>query len=140
MLRVLLDTNQLVSSLLTSRGLQRELIDAWRRRAFALLVAPGQVEEVEQVLTRPKIAKKYPITRGDRERFLELLRGEGILLPSHERPNVCRDRDDDDLLGCAAAGEADYLVTGDEDLLSLGAYRGVTVVRARVFLSILDSS
>ena len=59
MVKALLDTNQLVSSLLNARGLQRQLVDAWRRRAFMLLMGPGQVEEVGEVLARPKIAKKY---------------------------------------------------------------------------------
>ena len=139
MLRVLLDTNQLVSSLLSSRGLQKGLIDAWRNRDFVLVLAPGQVEEVGEVLSRPKIAKKYAIPAADREEFLDLLRSEGIPLPSAARPGVCRDPDDDILLGCAAAGGADYLVTGDEDLLSVRTFKDVTVVSARIFLSVLRS-
>jgi hypothetical protein len=72
--KVVLDTNQLVSSLLSTQGLQRQLINAWRRRAFLLFLAPGQIDEVAEVLGRPKIQKKYPITPGDREAFLLLLR------------------------------------------------------------------
>jgi putative PIN family toxin of toxin-antitoxin system len=137
--RVLLDTNQLVSSLLSSRGLQSGLIDAWRRRDFVLVLAPAQIEEVEEVLSRPKIARKYAIPAADREAFLELLRTEAVPLASAARPNVCRDPDDDFLLGCAAAGGADYLVTGDEDLLTIRTFRGVAVVSARIFLSMLPS-
>lgn len=137
MVRVLLDTNQLVSSLLSSRGLQRGLIDAWRRRDFILMLAPGQVEEVGEVLSRPKIARKYAIPASDRHEFLELLRAEGIPLPSAPRPHLCRDPDDDVLLGCASAGNVDYLVTGDEDLLSVKAFRGIAVVSARDFISLL---
>jgi predicted nucleic acid-binding protein len=51
---------------------------------------------------------------------------------------VCRDPDDDYLLGCAEAGAADYLVTGDEDLLAVGRFRGLAIVTAREFLSILS--
>jgi hypothetical protein len=138
-LRVLLDTNQLVSSLLSARGLQRGLIDAWRNRDFVLVLAPGQVEEVGEVLSRPKIARRYAIPAADREAFLDLLRNEGIPLPSAARPRVCRDPDDDILRGCAAAGRADYLVTGDEDLLSVRTFQGVAVVSARIFLSLLTS-
>lgn len=137
MLKVLLDTNQLVSSLLSSRGTQGQLIDAWRRRAFVLLLAPGQVEEVAEVLSRPKIARKYRISPVDRRAFLDLLRAEAILLPDEAAPGVCRDPDDDYLLGCAAGGGADYLVTGDADLLAVGRYRDITIVAARAFLAIL---
>ena len=139
MLRVLLDTNQLVSSLLSTGGPQGQLIDAWRRRAFALLMTPGQLEEVAEVLSRPKIARKYPISGTDRRAFQELLRSEAILLPDEPAPGVCRDADDDYLLGCAAAGGVEYLVTGDADLLSVGRYQGVSIVDARQFLGLLST-
>lgn len=139
MLKVVLDTNQLVSSLLSTQGLQRQLIDAWRRGAFLLLLLPGQIDEVAEVLSRPKIKKKYPIGSKDREAFLQLLRVDALLLPHHLRaPGVCRDPDDDYLLGCAVAGGADYLVTGDDDLLTIGRYRGVAILRAREFLAIIS--
>lgn len=137
MRRVLLDTNQLVSSLLSTRGLQSRLLDAWRQRDFVLLVAPGQIDEVAEVLRRPKIARKYPIAPADRDAFLELLRAESLLLPHGPAPGVCRDPDDDALLGSAAAGGADYLVSGDHDLLAVRGHGGVTIVTAREFLTLL---
>lgn len=137
MLRAVLDTNQLVSSLLSTQGLQAQLIDAWRRRAYVLLLAPGQIDEVGEVLARPKVARKYPVSPGDRGAFLDLLRAEAILLPDAPAPAVCRDPDDDYVLGCAMAGAADYLVTGDADLLSLGKYKGVSIAEAREFLSVV---
>jgi predicted nucleic acid-binding protein len=52
---------------------------------------------------------------------------------------VCRDPDDDYLLGCAAARGADYVVTGDDDLLVVGRYRDVAIVNAREFLALLSA-
>ena len=92
MRKVVLDTNQLVSSLLSTQGLQRQLIDAWRQRAFLLLLAPGQIDEVAAVLGRPKIRKKYPIAPRDRDAFLQLLRVDAPLLPHIKAPGVCRTR------------------------------------------------
>jgi putative PIN family toxin of toxin-antitoxin system len=138
-LKALFDTNQLVSSLLSSRGLQRQLIDAWRARDFVLALVAGQVEEVGEVLSRPKIRKKYRVAPGDRQAFLELLRTEALLLPTGAAPGVCRDPDDDYLLGCAAAGGVDYLVTGDADLLAVRRYRDVAIVDARTFLAVLPT-
>jgi putative PIN family toxin of toxin-antitoxin system len=135
---VVLDTNQLISSLLSTQGLQRQLIDRWRERAFLLLLVPGQIDEVAEVLGRPKIRKKYPLAPEDRETFLQLLRQDASLLPHRPAPGVCRDPDDDYLLGCAVAGAADYLVTGDEDLLAVGRYRGLAIVTARELLAILS--
>jgi len=137
--RVLLDTNQLVSSLLGAQGLQGQLLDAWRRRTFLLCLAPRQLEEVTAVLRRPKIARKYAISSGDRDAFVALLHADGLLLPDAPPAGVCRDPDDDRLLGCAAAGGVDYLVTGDADLLILGRYRDIRIVDARAFLTILSA-
>ena len=139
MRKVVLHTNQLVSSLLSTQGLQRQLIDAWRRRDFLLLIASGQIEEVADVLARPKIRKKYPIPPSDQKALLQLLRQDGLLLPHAPRAGVCRDPDDDYLLACAAAGAADYVVTGDEDLLAVGSYRGVAILSAREFLATLST-
>jgi len=136
-LKVVLDTNQLVSSLLSTRGLQRQLIDAWRQRAFLLLLVPGQIDGLAEILSRPKIKKRYRIDPRDREAFLQLLRLDTVLLPHMTAPGVCRDPDDDYLLGGSAAGRADYLVTGDEDLLSIGRYRDVAILSARDFLAII---
>jgi putative PIN family toxin of toxin-antitoxin system len=136
-LKALLDTNQLVSSLLSTQGPQAQRIDAWRQRAFVLGMVLGQVEEVAEVLGRPKIARKYRILAADRQALLQLLRSEAILLPVGPAPGVCRDPDDDYLLGSAAAGGMEYLVTGDHDLLSVGQYREVAIVDARHFLAVL---
>jgi putative PIN family toxin of toxin-antitoxin system len=138
-LRVLLDTNQLVSSLLSTQGHQSRLIDAWRRRDFILFLAARQLDEIVDVLARPKIAKKYPIAAEDRDAFIALLRTEAILLPDAPAAGACRDPDDDGILGCAAAGGVDYFVTGDGDLLRVGRYRGVTIITATEFLALLSS-
>jgi len=100
-------------------------------------MVPGQVAEVGEVLSRPKIAKKYRILPADRHALLELLRSEAILLPVASGPGVCRDPDDDYLLGCAAAGGVECLVTGDDDLLSVRQYREMAIADARHFLALL---
>ena len=138
MLKVLLDTIQLVSSVLSVRGIQGRIIDEWRRQAFLLFVAPGQVDEVAEVLSRPKIAKKYPLLSADRQALLALLHAEAVLLPDARPPGVCRDPDDDHLLGGAATRHVDYIVTGDNALLAVGHYQRVIIVNGRHFLAVLS--
>ncbi len=138
MLKALLDTNQLVSSVLSAAGVQGRILDEWRRHTFLLLVAPGQVEEVGEVLSRPKIATKYSIAPSERTALLALLHAEAVLLPDAPRPGVCRDPDDDYLLGCAAAGRVDYIVTGDNTLLAVCRHEGVTIIDGRHFLDLLS--
>ncbi|HSF15134.1 MAG TPA: putative toxin-antitoxin system toxin component, PIN family [Vicinamibacteria bacterium] len=139
MLRVLLHTNQLVNSLLSTQGPQARLVDAWRRRDFILCLAPKQLDEVSDVLARPKIAKKYRTPSGERQAFLELLRTNALLFPEAPAPGVCPDPDDDAILGCASGGAVDYLVTEDGDLLEVARYDGVRMVTEREFLTVLLS-
>lgn len=63
-----------------------------------LMLVPGQIEEVAEVLSRPRIAKKDRIAPGDRDAFLQLLSAEAALLPHEPAPGVCRDPDDDYVL------------------------------------------
>ncbi|MDQ3623269.1 MAG: putative toxin-antitoxin system toxin component, PIN family [Verrucomicrobiota bacterium] len=55
-----------------------------------------------------------------------------------ELPAICRDPDDDLVLAAAVAGSCQYLVTGDNDLLVLGAFRDVKIVKPREFLNLLE--
>jgi putative PIN family toxin of toxin-antitoxin system len=95
------------------------------------------VDDVAAVLTRPKIRRKYRIPPEDLEAFLHLLRVDSHPLPHGPAPRVCRDPSDDALLGAAVAGGAEYLVTGDKDVLAVARYRGVTILTARDFLALL---
>ncbi len=86
---------------------------------------------------RPKIAAKYRMSPADRQAFLHLLDQDAIPLPSHAAAGICRDADDDALLGCAANAGIEYLVTGDDDLLTLKRFETVVILTAREFLTIL---
>jgi putative PIN family toxin of toxin-antitoxin system len=137
-LKVVVDTNQLVSSLLSTHGIQGRIVDEWRRRAFQLFAVPGQVDEVAEVLSRPKIATKYSVAASDRQALPALIHTEAVVLPDAPAPRVCRDLDDDYLLGCAAAQQLDYIVTGESALIDVGQYQGVAIVNGRQFLDILS--
>jgi putative PIN family toxin of toxin-antitoxin system len=132
--RVVLDTNQIVSGLLMRRGAQAELLEAWRERRFLLITSPFILNEVEEVLSQPLLRQKYHLQGDQIERFLNLLRMDSLPVPGIVRPRVCRDPEDDAILGCAVEGEADYLVTGDKDLLVLKEYRGIRIQTARHYM------
>ena len=132
--RVVLDTYQLVSGLLTPRGAQAELLDAWRDRRFLLITSPFILSEVDEVLSRPPLRHKYHLKKEQIERFLTLLRMDSLQVPGGMKPQVCRDPDDDLILGCAVEGQADFLVTGDQDLLVLREYRGIRILTARHYI------
>lgn len=118
-MKVILDTNVLVSGLMFPGGIPGIAVTAWREGRFDLVVPLAQLEEIGRVLAYPKIRR---ILRWDDEaigRFLRqiYLRAEVVEPPA--QGVQARDPDDLHVLHALAAGAADLLVTGDEDLLVL---------------------
>ncbi len=139
-MRALLDTNILVSYLLG--GGEESPVDALVTAAlegrFTLLLPEEVVREfAEKVGTKPYLAQR--ITTNQAERFVQMLRetGEVVEAVEAEIPRVVRDPRDDYLLAYALVGRAEYLVTGDDDLLSLGEVEGLRITSPREFVRLL---
>ena len=114
--RLVLDTNTLVSRMLLPHGVAARAVD----KALAegtLLASEETLAELADVLARPKF-DRY-VSREDRQHFLVLLGGVVRIIPILHRIQACRDPSDDKLLHVALNGEAQVLVTGDQDLLVL---------------------
>lgn len=138
MLRVVLDSSVLVSAFLTEGGTTAALLDHYRRGAFALCCSPWIVGEVERALLRPRNIGRYRYTAEDVREFLDgLARSAQFFRDAPQVPVVTRDPSDDQVIACALAAEADYLVTGDDDMLVLGEHEGIRIVTPRAFLELL---
>jgi len=128
---VVFDTNVVVAALLTN-GLCHECFRRAVRRRL-LVSSPALLQELEATLRR-----KFAVTSATEE-FLATLRDQVNLVDPVPLPaRVCRDEDDDVVLATAVAACAERIVTGDQDLLVLGAYEGVALVSPRQFLEWLD--
>lgn len=131
MIRVVLDTNTLISALLFS-GTASRLVPLWQSRRITVLVSKEILQEYLRVLAYPKFQL------GDHEiRALveeELLPFAETIRVRRRLAVVRRDPEDDKFLECAVAGRAEYLVTGDRDLREFGSYRGITILTVGEFL------
>ena len=119
-MRVVLDTNVLLSGLMAPKGVPGRIVAAWIDAQFELVTSLGQVDEVARVMAYPKIRRRL---RWDEERiesFIKQLhvRAEVIDLGS-TAAEVPRDPKDSPVLAPLVAAKADLLVTGDDDLLAL---------------------
>jgi len=136
--RAVLDTNVLVSSLVAEHGPPRRILDAWLEGHYVLVTSLYLVEELIHVLSYPRIAKRISLTEGEMAAILAALLSKAEVTPGHLRlPGVTRDPKDDAVVACAKEGEADYIVSGDQDLLVLGEYEGIQVTTPRQFVEIL---
>jgi hypothetical protein len=135
------DTNVIISGLIAHSGGPYELLEAWCRGEFVLLVSEAIVSKVTEVLGRPFFRNKRGITEEDIARVREVLGTDAVVVSPKSHLQVIEDDPDDDrILECALDGEADYLVSGDHHLLGLRRYRGISVVTTRQFLMILQET
>lgn len=128
------DTSVLVSAFLNV-GPTGQVLDRARDGGFRLCVSERILEETRRALLKPKTLRAYGYGEEAAERFCEGLRAASVVvtdLPAIEP--VSRDPDDDHVLAAALAIEADCIVTGDADLLSLGSYEGIRILNVRSFL------
>jgi uncharacterized protein len=125
--RIVLDTNVLVSALHFG-GRPRSLLEDVLRGDHLLIIGPAILGELEDVLveTCDWTSDRAAAVRAELEAIAE------VVTPV-EIPRVCRDPDDDQILAIAVVGAVDALVTGDEDLLALGAHRGVNIMSVADF-------
>lgn len=142
---VLVDTNVWVSAFINPAGSPAKLHRAWLDHRFHVVVSLPLLDELSDVLTRPRITRKYPIHSVDVEEFLQLLmRRSQVVIPTgtiHE----CRDRDDDLILETAILGHAQFAVYRDDDIkrdLDLIEHlraHGIIVLSVQQFLAKLDA-
>lgn len=137
--RAVLDTNVLVSSLIAEHGFPRQILDAWLEDRYALVTSLYLIEELIHVLSYPRIAKRLRLDEDELAAILAALLSKAKVTPGHLRlPGVTRNPKDDAVVACAKEGDADYIVSGDQDLLVLGEYEGIRVVAPCRFVEILQ--
>ena len=127
-MKALFDTNVLVAAFV-AEGVCAKLLGRARRKQFDLVLSPFILEEFTNVLSRKFSASKEQI------RAACNLISEAARTVSHTSvmSGICRDPDDDQILSSALAAKADYLVTGDNDLLELDEFHGIRIVTPGAF-------
>jgi putative PIN family toxin of toxin-antitoxin system len=131
--RLILDTNVLISALLAGTSLPARLVALWREGQFDLLTSAEQLDELMRVTRYPRIRQRLrPAMAG---RLINEIRNLAIPLAALPIVTVSPDPYDNYLLAMAVAGTADFLITGDKgDLLALKTYEGTKILTTREFL------
>jgi putative PIN family toxin of toxin-antitoxin system len=126
-MRLVLDANVLIAAFV-ARGFSAELLE-YCVREHELVTSDAILEEV-----RRNLVAKIKVTTSQANQTLELLRTRlDVVEPVALQAPVCRDADDDVVLGTALAGPCDLIVTGDGDLLVLESYQNIPIVSPRGF-------
>jgi putative PIN family toxin of toxin-antitoxin system len=131
-MKVVVDTNVLVSGLLFG-GVPGQILATWTTGAFVLVVSPSILDEYRRV--GRALAKGRPALDSALDALLAVIAVHATVVdapPLSER--VSADRDDDQFLAAALAGEASWIVSGDKHLLAVSGWSGITVLKPRAFV------
>ncbi len=131
-MRAVIDTNVFISAALF-KGNTSRLVDAWKNRKFVYLISAESLKEYARVLSYPK----FNLTENEIRHILEeqLLPFVETVKVKEKILNILKDKDDEKFLNCAAQGKADFIVSGDGELLALKTYKQIKIMSAAEFLS-----
>ena len=139
-MRIVLDTNVLVSGIISSGGPPRYLFDGAKIQAFELCSSATLLAELHDVLAREKFAIRLAKAGLTPQGIVRELRRMAYMVAPSSVPRVIEnDPDDDHILACAVAAQADLIVSGDKHLHSLGGvYNNIRIVRAVEAVRIIE--
>ena len=137
MLRIVLDTNVLISALLRKHTPPYQLYDAWRQGAFELITSNEQLSEISRVMSYEKLQCYF--TPSEAQEMLIGISTYGTVATSLPVITLSPDPDDNKIIATAIAGHADYIVSGDKsDMLSLHAASGIPIITAKQAINLLE--
>lgn len=136
-IRAVIDANIFISGVISSKGSPRKLIELARKGVFKAVSSTSINSEILDVLHRDYIYSKYNLNEEIVDDIASFLY-EGTILTegSYSISKVKKDPADNKFIECAMEGEADYIVSGDEHLLSLKHYKGIQIVNVKDFLEL----
>lgn len=138
-MRAVIDTNILVRALLNPDGSVGPVVDLLRDGHYLFLYSQATLNELIDVLSRPRMARRYGLTLDEVDALCALVIRRGESVKPSRTITVCRDPKDNKFLEVAVAGQADVIVTGDEDLRVLDPFEGISIVRPFEFLHLLKA-
>lgn len=133
-MRAVIDTNIIIRALIKPRGTVGPVLDRLRNGEYTAVYSEPILEELLAKVALPRIREKYHLGEEDIEALLALLALRGELVSPVRRVKACRDPDDDMVIEAALEGKAEWVVTGDGDLLILEKFEGIRFVPPRTFL------
>src|SRR6266545_5979254 len=139
-MRVVLDTNTIISRYLSPSGTPARIFQYWEQGAFTLVVSEPILVEIERVFFYPRINKRLRLSDKAIAGIVAGFATFGELVTPQQRLRVVEaDPDDDMFIECAVEGKADYLVSGNtKHLTNLKEYQGIQILTPAQFVLVLE--
>jgi len=133
--RVVIDTNIFVSSFFNPKGNPKRIIDLWKNRKITICITEEILEEYVEVLAKLGFSHEPEL-----EELLKLFNKKNniVYIASTPKFNLIKDDPDDNkFIECAAAAQAQYIISGDKHLLNLKSFRNIAAISPSEFLNTL---
>jgi uncharacterized protein len=138
---VVLDTNVVISALLSPKGSPAKVIDLWEAEAFDLAISPQLLDELERALKYERVQKYFKEPQSKIKALIKRIKSVGIMVnPQFELDVIAENPDDNRVLECAVAANASYIISGDDHLLDLKIYQGIVVLPPAGVLALVDAA
>jgi len=135
-MKLVLDTNIFISAFYWG-GNSQKIIDMVIEGIDELYISEEIINEISEVMARPKFKTERKTIDGY---IKTIIKSGKIIKIEGKLKGICRDKDDDDKLECAIISNADFLITGDEDILILKNYENVKIITQKEYLDIIKSA
>lgn len=139
-IRAVLDTNLFVSGLFALHGTIARLQQLWVSGSFELVVSEEILQEIEETIRKPSIQKELFLKPEEIGEIVSLIREKAFVVTKdlYKTDKITADPDDNKFLACALESKANYIVSGDNHLLSLKHFQGIQIVDAVTFIKKVD--
>lgn len=143
MMRIVLDTNVMVSAILSPRSTSAQIIRLVLDGAVNLIISHDIIDETLRVIRYPrlvKLMKKNSVALKEVEYVIDRLSAIAVVTPGKLTLNVIQDDPfDNKILACAVEGEVDFIISGDHHLIELKEFQGIPIVNPATFVAIIKS-
>jgi uncharacterized protein len=138
-MRVVFDTNVIISRYLSPAGVPAQLLRLWKRNAFTVVTSEPILEEYKAAMLYSHIQALHRRNAEVVNRIIENFRKQSLFVtPSEEVTIIQDDPDDNKFLACALAGNAEHIISGDHHLLDVQEYMGIRILSPAAFLRLLE--
>jgi putative PIN family toxin of toxin-antitoxin system len=137
-MRLVLDTNVLISAFLSPAGHPGQILQAWRQQQLELVVSQTLLHEYAEAIGYEKIRKRLGFSQAHIEEIVHSLKNSSVFIEDiYTGLTITADPDDNMLFSTALSGQAEFIISGDGKVQAVKVYQGIRVLSPAVFLSLL---
>lgn len=138
MIKAVIDTNILVSGIISPKASPAKIISSWQQREFILITSEEIIDELKEVFGYSRISKKYNLNQKIIDRYLRMFRAFAeVCRPKEKIKAIKVDPEDNKFLEAALVNDAEFIVSGDRHLLALKDFKGIKIIKAEEFVRII---